>query len=289
MNNQKVECIFNRSGLAALSDIRTDVCQSIYLALEKHQSDFLNKAREFRSEEYKWPNDPLHQWSRVWEYPYVYHHLASYVKGLAKGQRPVIADVGSGVTFFPFSLVKLGCEVICSDIDPVCEKDILRASESVSHSPGNVHFRLINNERLPYDDGECDAIYCISVLEHIPDFENTVREMTRVLKPGGLCLITCDLDLNPAGNTQLNASQFDRLVSVVRQQLNFVYFERTIHPVDVLTSRNSPYSDGRSSYASIGCQLVKQKILKPLFGRKPGNVNILGPAPLAIFGLVLRK
>ena len=159
MNNQQAGSVFNRSGLAALSDLQTEVCQNIFSVLEKQQSEFLSKEREFRSEEYKWPNDPLHCWSRIWEYPYVYDHLTHYVTGLAKGSRPVVADVGSGVTFFPFSLARLGCNVICTDIDSICEKDILQARESISYSPGNVHFRLINNESLPFDDEECDVLY----------------------------------------------------------------------------------------------------------------------------------
>lgn len=289
MNNKKAESAFNRSGLAALSDLQTEVCQNTFSVLEEKHSEFLSKASEFRSEEYKWPNDPLHCWSRIWEYPYVYYHLTRYVESLAKSSQPVVADVGSGVTFFPFSLAQLGCEVICTDIDSICEKELLRARESVSHSPGNVHFRLINNEKLPFEDGECNVLYCISVLEHIPDFENTVREMARVLKPGGLCLITCDLGLDPASNTQLNIDQFERLTYVIGQQFSLICPERTIHPVDVLTNRSSPYSGGRSSYARIGYQLIKQKILKPLLGMKSGYVNVLGPAPLAILGLALQK
>lgn len=288
MNNHKTGCVFDRSGLAALSDFQTEVCRTIFSALEKKQSEFLGKAKEFRSEEYKWPNDPLHCWSRIWEYPYVYFHLSRYIESLAGDSQPVVADVGSGVTFFPFALAQLGYELICTDIDPVCEKDILQARKCVSHLPGDVHFRLIVNERLPFDDEECDVIYCISVLEHIPDFENTVREMARILKPGGLCLITCDLELNPRGNTQLDIEQHERLTFAIGKEFHLVYPERTIHPADVLTNINSPYPYSYS-YARIVIQLIKQKILKPLLGKKPGDLSALSPPYLAALGLVLQK
>ena len=149
---------------------------------------------------------------------------------------PHVMDLGSGVTFFPFSLARLGLRVTCTDIDPICERDLALAGACVPHSPGNVHFRLINNERLPFKDGGCDVLYCISVLEHIPDFENTVREMARVLNPGGLCLITCDLDLDPSGNTQLNTDQYKRLRYVIGQKFSMLCPERIIHPADVLTN-----------------------------------------------------
>ena len=253
------------------------------------QAEFLGEASNFRSKEYKWPDDPLHCWSRIWEYPYVYYHFSKLLNDFVGVSQPLIADVGSGVTFFPFSLARLGCEIICTDIDPVCEKDILRAKGFVSSSPGNVKFRLIINESLPFADNECDALYCISVLEHIPNFENTVREMARVLKPGGVCLITCDLGLDPQANLQLNARDYIRLISAVTQQFDLIYPERTVHPVDVLTSRNSPYSGNNRSCFLLGWQLMKQKIIKPLLGRKPGCVNLFGPMPLAIYGLILQK
>ena len=122
MKNQKQKSVFSRSGLAALSDLQTEVHQSTFSVLEEKQSKFLSKASEFRSEEYRWPNDSLHCWSRVWEYPYVYYHLTRYLQGLSEGSRPIVADVGSGVTFFPFVLAQLGCEVICADIDSICRK-----------------------------------------------------------------------------------------------------------------------------------------------------------------------
>ena len=66
---------FDRSGLATLSDIETAEWRELYAVMEKEQAEVLAQESRFRSLEYKWPRDPLHNWSRVWEYPYVYHHL----------------------------------------------------------------------------------------------------------------------------------------------------------------------------------------------------------------------
>ncbi|HMP71846.1 MAG TPA: class I SAM-dependent methyltransferase [Kiritimatiellia bacterium] len=40
--------------------------------------------------------------------------------------------------------------------------------------------------RLPFKDGSVDAIMSVAVLEHVADPQAVVREMFRVLKPGGL-------------------------------------------------------------------------------------------------------
>lgn len=283
-----IESHFNRAGLAALSDIDSYEYKAVFAELEKSQVIFLKQECQFRSEEYKWPRDPLHCWSRVWEYPYVYYHLARHIEKLSKDIRPIVADVGSGVTFFPFSLAQLGYEVICTDIDPLCGNDLNLACKSVPHSPGMIKFRLIEDSKLPFEDEECNVVYCISVLEHIPDFEHTLKEIIRILKRGGLCLLTCDMGLDSTANSQLDAVQYERLMHVLEEHFCLVRSERTIHPINVLTNWNSPYPEGRNSYPQIGWQLIKQKVLKPLLGRKPGRVSVR-PALLTVLGLALQK
>jgi SAM-dependent methyltransferase len=49
---------------------------------------------------------------------------------------------------------------------------------------------------LPLDEDTLDAICCISVLEHTDDYEEILKEFVRVLKPGGLFVLTFDLSLD---------------------------------------------------------------------------------------------
>lgn len=47
-----------------------------------------------------------------------------------------------------------------------------------------------NAERLPFPDNTFDLISALDVLEHVPDDQQALREIFRVLKKGGLALIT---------------------------------------------------------------------------------------------------
>jgi SAM-dependent methyltransferase len=280
--------ILNRSGMAALSDLGHSAYKSILGHLEKEQDIFLSKEYLFRSANYRWPRDPLHDFSRIWEYPYVYYHLDTYLKSLSNKSNPTVADIGSGVTFFPFSLAKLGYQVVCADIDPICESDLARAIDCIPHSPGKVDFRIIERDRLPFNDSECDAVYCISVIEHIPDFVIIIEEIYRILKPGGQCLITCDINLEPHNDLQLDITNYNKLMTLIERLFVRVYPDRTIHPLDLLTMRNSLYPRKESSpgTAKIASNILKQKYLKPILGRKPGNLK---PPLLGVLGLALKK
>jgi SAM-dependent methyltransferase len=275
---------FLRSGLASLSDLETKAHRGLCAALNQTQSEFLSKEESFRSPDYFWPRDALHNWSRIWEYPYVYANLMRWHQRRNLGEAPVIADVGSGVTFFPFQIAKMGCHVICADPDPVSERDMNRAAQCVPQSPGQVVFRRIGGTTLPFESEECDAVYCISVLEHIPQFENTVREISRILKPKGIFLLTIDLDLQ--GNGEIGVTDHRMLQDALSQSFEFLFADATIHPADVLDSTKGPHPLFQLSRRHKLVSLVKQEFIKPIFGLKPRSAL---PLHLAVQGFALQK
>jgi len=273
---------FERSGIAALSDLRSDAWRSIYSLLEKEQETFLAQEDRFRSPQYKWPRDPLHTWSRVWEYPYVYQNLQRWRECGQESTNPRAVDVGSGVTFFPFSVARLGYHVTGVDIDPVVGIDLPKAAEIIDHGPGEVDCRVCDDSRLPFADHEVDVVYSISVLEHIPDIEHAIKEVFRVLKPNGLFILTIDLDL--CGYMEIGSSRYDALRRCLSEHFVFTEPEITVHPLDVLQPRNGPfpgliYPTWRRWAFSIAQRL------KPFLGRKRFRVL----PNLAVWGGVMLK
>ena len=49
---------------------------------------------------------------------------------------------------------------------------------------------------LPFDDNSYDVIFCNHVLEHIPDDQKAMKELYRVLRPGGMGIFQIPQDLN---------------------------------------------------------------------------------------------
>jgi SAM-dependent methyltransferase len=44
--------------------------------------------------------------------------------------------------------------------------------------------------RLPFPDGRFDRVICAEVMEHVHDYEGALRELARVLRPGGRMAVT---------------------------------------------------------------------------------------------------
>jgi SAM-dependent methyltransferase len=51
---------------------------------------------------------------------------------------------------------------------------------------------------IPYDDNTFDCIICLHVLEHVLDDHTAMRELARVLKPGGFAIVQVPIDVQRA-------------------------------------------------------------------------------------------
>jgi SAM-dependent methyltransferase len=54
----------------------------------------------------------------------------------------------------------------------------------------------LNSAPLPYRDAAFDLVTCTEVIEHLENFRFALREIFRVLRPGGICVVTTPNVLN---------------------------------------------------------------------------------------------
>jgi len=100
------------------------------------------------------------------------------------GQR--VLDVATGTGLVAFELARRsGCEVVGLDQS---EQMLARARARLSAEPslaGRMRFVHGEAERLPFADGEFDALTFTYLLRYVDDREATMRELARVVRPGG--------------------------------------------------------------------------------------------------------
>jgi SAM-dependent methyltransferase len=168
----------------------------------------------------KWvADDPIDSWSRAWEYVWCFGWVQSIVQA-SDGASVRVLDAGSGVTFFPHYLaVNARVNVTCVDSDP----DVARFYRSTEGTAHNVYFVQADIADLgALGDASCDAIYCISVLEHMPDScrAKAVDELCRVLRPGGRLLLTLDVCLDDASDVKV--TEWEGFVELLLRRFRLV-------------------------------------------------------------------
>ena len=97
--------------------------------------------------------------------------------------RPKILDIGCGDGFFTETLAKYG-DVTATDFS---EAGLKRASERL---PAVKFFAHDLGQPFPLEADSFDAAWCSEVLEHLFAPAFTAGEVYRVLKPGGIFMIT---------------------------------------------------------------------------------------------------
>lgn len=274
--------VFARSGLAAVSDLKNPEYLRIHSRLEELRSDILRREKANRG-----PNDPVPLdidpfWSRIWEYPYTFHHLVKLGEERDGDAAIKVADLGSGFTAFPFAVSQLGHEVMCLDINAACGPDLERVASAMDQDTGSVTFGLIEDGRFPVEDGELDAVYSVSVLEHIPDFRGTIEEISRVLRPGGTLVLTIDLDF--CGFMDIGTDKYHELRGSLAERFTLAQPELTVHPLDILQPRNGPVP--YMTYTGFQkAQYKAKEAVRLLLGKEPRK----SLPNLAVWGGVMTK
>lgn len=120
----------------------------------------------------------LHNWNQRQRDAWV----AAQARAIAAGSR--VLDVGAGGC--PYKPLFAHCEYVSQDAMPLDEAQVRQGGY------GAIDL-VCDASAIPVGDGAFDAVLCTEVLEHVPDPVAVVREIGRVLRPGGIALITAPL------------------------------------------------------------------------------------------------
>lgn len=169
-----------------------------------------------------------------------------------KDKRVLVVGAGTGAE--AVVLHQRGAEV--HGIEPyAAANEILEAKAALNNIPPE---RFVNApaEKIPFPDGHFDFVYCYTVIEHVQDVEQSIKEMIRVCKVDGLVFIqTPDYRFPYEGHYKSSRPGFSskwltRLIFWLQgkpikflQSVNFVNgadLDKILFAQNVLTIRFSP-------------------------------------------------
>nr|AGS49681.1 hypothetical protein [uncultured bacterium esnapd14] len=188
------------AGIPSINEYQRLLGSPEFEAVERYSDGFLAAHRTaIGPYSRKWVADPLHQWSRQWEYPFTLSRITAELAHRPAGEPVRILDAGSGVTFLPFLLAESfpQATLCCCDWDSSLGTIFGAIGEGRS---ARVEFVAADLHELPFAPAEFDLVYSISVLEHTDRRPAIVHEFHRVLKPGGKLILTFDLPAEPSAD-----------------------------------------------------------------------------------------
>ncbi len=209
-----------KDGIPDQADYQALIKSSLFQEMSHYSEQFIeNQSEILKGYSRKWNANPLYQWSRQWEYPYVFQQIIQLAQS---GKQLKVLDAGSGVTFFPWYLQQqLDVSVSCCDYDQALTPVYQHLAQALSP----VEFSAEDLRTLSYPDNSFDVIYCVSVLEHTGDYKKIIEGFKRILKPGGQLIITFDVSLN--GSRDISPLMAEKLLGYL--------FEQSTSTTDLIT------------------------------------------------------
>src|SRR5262249_13431181 len=108
---------------------------------------------------------------------------------LSPGSKVLDVGCGSGASAIP-AAQRGGPDGHVIGVDLAQRQLAMALAKAATHNLRNIEFREGDMEMLGFPDGAFDAVVCVFAIFFVPDMVKQVRELWRMVRPGGKLAIT---------------------------------------------------------------------------------------------------
>lgn len=131
--------------------------------------------------------------------PWQKHYIDRFIKALGSCRGKVIIDDACGSGYITIEAAKRGATVIACDLNMSALVRLAAVSRQMKLA-GRIIPVCCSSESLPVKRSVADGLAANAILEHLPNEKNAIRDIMRVVKRGGVAMVTVPLAyhlLNP--------------------------------------------------------------------------------------------
>jgi SAM-dependent methyltransferase len=123
------------------------------------------------------------------EAPEALQNLGLLLAGLQLGKTMTVLDFGAGTCWLSRFLTQLNCQAICCDASPAAleiGRRLFAEHPLIGTAVYTPRFLPFDGHTIDLPDASVDRVVCFDAFHHVPNPAEVIRELGRVLKPGGI-------------------------------------------------------------------------------------------------------
>jgi ubiquinone/menaquinone biosynthesis C-methylase UbiE len=153
-------------------------------------------------------------------------HLTRYQAAQTIVKDKVVLDIASGSGYGTLALAKTAKKVYGVDVN----QDAVTYAQA-NFAAKNVQYLVGDGEKIPLEDNSVDVVVTFETIEHIDDYKQFIKEVSRVLKPDGLAIVSTpnDLEFAEGNHFHLHEFTYKELMSLLQKSFKHIdsYYQAT--------------------------------------------------------------
>jgi arsenite methyltransferase len=166
------------------------------------------------------------QWDEIRSGYFTEHMRDSAIAKASLPEHATVADIGTGTGFVAAGLAPRAAKVYGFD----ASAEMLEVARRNLAGFGNIELQQAPGDSISLPDSRLDGVFANMYLHHAPDPLAAIREMARLLKPGGVLCIT---DLDAHDHEWQRTEMADLWLGFARDDIRRWFTEAGLSDIDV--------------------------------------------------------